>query len=314
MMDKGAKILLPGGAGLVGQNLVALMGEAGYRNIVVLDKNAHNLALLRQLHPQVMAEVADIAEAGEWMRHFENAAAVVMLQAQIGGTDEQAFTRNNIDSTTHVLEACRKHGVNYIVHISSSVLKSSTVDFYTKTKGAQEEMVAGCGIPHIILRPTLMFGWCDRKHLGWLARFMKKLHIMPVPGDGLYLRQPLYARDFCRIILRCLEERKTGAAHDISGQERISYIEIMRAIRRTSHARAVIFTLPKALFRFLLQVWGLFDRNPPFTPQQLDSLVANDIFPVEDWPRDFGVPATPFAAALDETFNHPVYSNIALKF
>ena len=25
-----------------------------------------------------------------------------------------------------------------------------------------------------MLRPTLMFGWFDQKHLGWLSRFMAK--------------------------------------------------------------------------------------------------------------------------------------------
>ena len=34
------KIILPGGAGLVGQNLVARLKEKGYSNIIVLDKGA----------------------------------------------------------------------------------------------------------------------------------------------------------------------------------------------------------------------------------------------------------------------------------
>ena len=27
-----------------------------------------------------------------------------------------------------------------------------------------------------------MFGWFDRKHLGWLSRFMSKVPIFPIPG------------------------------------------------------------------------------------------------------------------------------------
>jgi len=33
-----------------------------------------------------------------------------------------------------------------------------------------------------------MFGWFDRKHLGWLARFMRKVPIFPVPDRGDFLR------------------------------------------------------------------------------------------------------------------------------
>ena len=41
------RIVLPGGAGLVGQNLVARLKARGYSNIVVLDKHRANVAVLR---------------------------------------------------------------------------------------------------------------------------------------------------------------------------------------------------------------------------------------------------------------------------
>ena len=82
---KDMKILLPGGAGLVGQNLVARLVAQGYGNIVVLDKHVANLEILRKVQPAVTVEYADLADAGPWQRHFAGAGAVVMLQAQIGG-------------------------------------------------------------------------------------------------------------------------------------------------------------------------------------------------------------------------------------
>ena len=82
---KSRKVLLPGGAGLVGQNLVARMKARGYTNIVVLDKHRANLDVLKRVQPDVVAEYADLAEPGDWQRHFQDADVVVMLQAQIGG-------------------------------------------------------------------------------------------------------------------------------------------------------------------------------------------------------------------------------------
>jgi len=35
---------------------------------------------------------------------------------------------------------------------------------------------------------------------------------------------------------------------------------------------------------------------------------------VIDWQGIFGVPATPLARALEETFNHPVYAAVELEF
>ena len=43
MLNQQDKIILTGAAGLVGQNLVVQLIEKGYRNLVAIDKNAHNL-------------------------------------------------------------------------------------------------------------------------------------------------------------------------------------------------------------------------------------------------------------------------------
>ena len=65
------KILLPGGAGLVGQNLAAQLIRKGYTNIVVLDKHRANLEIFHKLHPQLVAEYADLADRDDWEKHME---------------------------------------------------------------------------------------------------------------------------------------------------------------------------------------------------------------------------------------------------
>jgi nucleoside-diphosphate-sugar epimerase len=310
-----SKIVLPGGAGLVGQNLVARLKSRGYRNIVVLDKHSTNLAILKQVQVDVKTIYADLGEPGHWQQELHDADVVVMLQAQIGGNDYQEFVRNNVDSTRLILETLKSSNTTpYLVHISSSVVESIADDFYTQTKEMQEQIVLDSGNDGPILRPTLMFGWFDRKHLGWLSRFMKKVPFFPIPGHGRYMRQPLYVGDFCNIIINCIETKKTGGIYNISGYEQVDYIDIIREIKRVTGARTLVAKIPYSLFYGLLWVWGLFDKNPPFTTQQLAALQAKDEFEVIDWPGIFGVPCTPFAKAIDETFNDPVYSSVVLEF
>jgi len=313
-MHKNNKVLLAGGAGLVGQNLVARLTAKGYKHIVVLDKHQANLAVLKQVQPDIVAEYADLAEPGEWQRHFDDAEVVVMLQAQIGGNDYQDFVRNNVDSTRLILDTIKANKVPHLVHISSSVVESLADDFYTNSKKEQERMVLASGISCPVLRPTLMFGWFDRKHLGWLSRFMKKAPIFPIPGNGRYMRQPLYVGDFCNIIISCIDNPIQAGVYNISGHEKVDYIDIIREIRRVTRARTAIVKIPYGLFYVLLWIWALFDRKPPFTTQQLAALVGKDEFEVIDWPGIFGVPCTPFAQAIDETFNDPTYGKVVLEF
>lgn len=308
------KIVLPGGAGLVGQNLVVHLKRGGFTRLVVLDKHRANLDVLRRMHPDITAEYADLAEAGDWHRHFDGADAAVLLHAQIGHLEAEPFVRNNVTATERLLEVIQRYRTPYTVHVSSSVVESVADDHYTNTKRAQEQLVLASGIPCVVLRPTLMFGWFDRKHLGWLARFMRKVPVFPIPGDGRYMRQPLYAGDLCRIIVSCIEKPVIARTFNITGLERIDYIDIIRAIRRTIGARTALVKIPIGVFAGLLRAWAVFDKDPPFTTDQLRALVAHDEFEVIDWPRIFGVRATPFAAAIDETFLDPNYSGVMLEF
>jgi nucleoside-diphosphate-sugar epimerase len=311
---KNKKILIPGGAGLVGQNLVAQMLLNGYTNIVVLDKHEKNLQILREVQPGIKVVNADLSKPGDWQFYFDDADAVVMLQAQIGGLFYQEFIDNNVTSTELILNLVKENSIPYLVHISSSVVESVADDFYTRSKIEQEKIVLQSGIPCPVLRPTLMFGWFDRKHLGWLARLMQKIPIFPIPGSGKFMRQPLYVGDFCGVIISCIENRVPSGIFNISGHQKIDYIDMIRIIKKATSAKAIILKIPFGLFYALLWIWALFDKNPPFTTQQLQALVAKDEFEVIDWPAIFGVPYTPFEKAVDETFNHPTYSKVVLDF
>jgi nucleoside-diphosphate-sugar epimerase len=303
------KIVITGGAGLVGLNLVVELCEAGYTNLVVIDKLAHNLEIVRRLHPEVRRVVADLAEPGDWESEFAGCNCAVLLHAQITGLTSDPFVRNNIDATRRVISALQRHGVGYVLDISSSVVNSVADDDYTRTKKAQEKLVAESGLKHCCLRPTLMFGWFDPKHLGWLARFMEKSPVFPIPGDGRFMRQPLYQRDFCRIIRHCIENQPTGT-YDIVGDSRIDYIDIIRTIKRVKDLRTVILPIPYKVFDGMLKLYARVSPRPPFTSAQLHALSAGDQFTGVDTERTFGIRQTAFEDAMRETHCHPVYAKI----
>lgn len=307
------KIVLVGAAGLVGQNLTVQLRQRGYHNLVAIDKHAYNLNILKQLHPEVTTVLADVAENGSWKTSLADAACLVMLQAQITGKHADLFVRNNIESTRQVLAAMHQHHIPYLVHISSSVVNSVANDHYTNTKKMQEQLVIESGVKQCILRPTLMFGWFDPKHLGWLARFMEKTPIFPIPGHGRYLRQPLYNKDFCRIIVHCLEQQPNGTIYDIVGNTVITYIDIIRTIKQVKRSKTLILPIPYNVFKWLLKVYAIFSRYPPFTADQLEALTAGDYFTGVDTEKTFGITQTPFLQAMSETFCDEKYSTIVLK-
>jgi nucleoside-diphosphate-sugar epimerase len=312
------KVVITGAAGLVGQNLVPRLLAKGFTEIVAIDKHPTNVKILEKHHPTLRVLHQDLAARGGdgtngWETELAGCQALVIGHAQIGGVEPAEYVRNNVEATERLLEAAVRHKVPYIVSISSSVVNSMAIDNYTETKKAQEVLVAACGIKQVVLRPTLMFGWFDRKHVGWLARFMQRVPVFPIPGSGKFVRQPLFAGDFCDIIASSIVNETIGA-YNITGQERIDYIDLIRAVKKATGAKAHIQKVPFKLFATLLKINALFDKNPAFTVAQLKALATPDVFEVIDWPTIFCVRATPFQEALDKTFRDPVYSHVALDF
>lgn len=155
------KLVITGAAGLVCQNLVLMLCERGYRDIVAIDKHGHSLGLLKRLNQAMRVVECDLAEPGPWEREFEGAGTALVLHAQITGKTPESFERNNLLASDFVFKAIARAKVPYTVHISSSVVNSVADDDYTNTRKAQERMFLEGGLPGCVLRPTLLYGWFD---------------------------------------------------------------------------------------------------------------------------------------------------------
>ena len=272
------------------------------------------MKILEKYHPSVRILHRDLAEGDEdWQAELAGCDALVIAHAQIGGLELSEYVRNNVVATENLLQAAIQHNVPYLVSISSSVVDSIAIDNYTETKKAQESLVASSGIKQVVLRPTLMFGWFDRKHIGWLARFMQRTPLFPIPGSGKYLRQPLFVADFCDVIVSSIMN-ETAGTYKITGQERIDYIDLIRAVKKATGAKAHIQRVPYGLFWTILKVNALFDQNPAFTVAQLEALTTPDVFDVIDWPRSLESTPPLSAAGIGHHLRDPVFSRVVLDF
>lgn len=301
-MKKNDKIVITGAAGLVGQNLVSLLSEFGYKHIIAIDKHTCNCALLKKMNPDITVINEDLADKGSWQTTFQDASRVIILHAQINSLNQNDFIRNNITATKNVLEMIKKYRIKHTVHISSCSVVSRNMDEYGRTKKQQEQLVIDSNISCSILRPSIMFGLFDNKNFGWLAHFMSKSPIFPIPGNGRYMRQPLYCRDFCQAIRICMEKELTGEPIGIVGAEEIDYVDIIKLIKKKQKSKTLILKLPYSFFKVLIHIYCLFDKNPPFTTDQLKALCAGDCFEGINYKKHFGIAQTDLVTAFEETF------------
>lgn len=288
------KIVIPGGAGFVGRNLVRIMIEDGYdpHNIVVIDSDGEKLRTFEKLNINV--HQADLSEDGDWMKEFEKADYVVNLAAQISSPQFEPFHKNNILATKKVLEACEKAKVRRIIHFSSIAVLSVRKDHYAKTKLEGEELVKNCGLEYCVLRPSIMYGPTNEENIGYLIDFSRKFPIFPIPGHGKWPRQPIYIDDVCNLVISIMRDFPSNEVYNVNGRDIVYFKDMVKDVQKEMGGLKFRVRIPVSLFKFLMNSFQKLTGNVHFTEDQVDSLIAEEIFPEYPWWEEFDVEVTPF--------------------
>jgi uncharacterized protein YbjT (DUF2867 family) len=263
------KILVTGGTGFVGWNIVEAAVEAGH-DVTSLSRGVANQ---RHAYPVSSVAIDLVRPTG-----LEAALAdvdVVIHAAGITREDAgQSFERAHVGATANLLEACKTAGVEKIIHISALGARTDSPIPYLKTKWLSEDMIEGSGMAFTIFRPSLIFGEHDRlvSHLISLLRFSP---VVPILGPGDAKVQPIWVGDVCTAVLRALDDSSCdGQIFQLGGPASMSFEEIVETVRQRTGARAIAVRIPAFIAGPFVKLGEQIFDEPPLTDEQLGLLAA----------------------------------------
>ncbi len=194
------KIIITGATGFIGRNLAEQLHENGIQVIAT----GRNEEIGRALTSHgVVFRPADLSSPQALEAAFSPADCVIHCAAKAGdwgGFDE--FYQTNVLGTRHVIQACRRHGINRLIFIStpsvyidgrdrfdileSDPLPARQLTHYAITKlAAEQELLALSdeGFEVIIVRPRAVYGPYDNTFIPRLLRMAKRRRF-PLIGGG----------------------------------------------------------------------------------------------------------------------------------
>ena len=247
-----SKVLVTGGCGFIGANLVAHLRRAHDEVVIVDDFSRGSAAYLDDARAYTLVQ-ADIRDQAAVERAAAGADALVHLAAFGSVVESVAAPEDNfsinVEGTFSVLQAARRAGVRRVVFSSTGgalignaepPVSESSVARPISPYGASKLACEGycCAFAHAYdmsvtaLRFANVIGPVSWHKKGAVTAFFKAIMAgrpIRIFGDGSATRDFLYVEDLCRGIVAALGARLTGynVFHLASGRE-VSVKELAR--------------------------------------------------------------------------------------
>lgn len=248
-------LLITGGAGFVGTNLVARLSSR--RSVTILDTLERSSPTEAEAH-EIRCIRGSVLEPSDLDSVLEGIDAVVHLAAYGSVVESvkqpEANFLTNVHGTFNVLDACRRHGIRRLVFASTggALIGDATppVDELSLPKpispyGASKlcgeaychAFSRSTGLEAVCLRFGNVYGPHSAHKKGAVTTFIKALLVgnpIVIYGDGTATRDYVYVDDLCRGIESAINADLVGGEvfHLASGRETsvLELAELLRAI------------------------------------------------------------------------------------
>ena len=190
-----------------------------------------------------------------------------------------------------------------VVFLGSTRKYSRFPDAHGDGVKAGEDALNRSGAHGVMLHPTMIYGAEGEDNVQRLARLMRRLPLIPLPGGGKSLVQPIHHSDVTRCIRAALDRHwPLAESIVIAGPDPVPYYELIQAIARAADLpQPRIMPLSLRIMRALSPLTVL-PGIPRIRKDELQRLTEDKAFSIAAMQRLLGVNPIPLAEGLALTF------------
>jgi uncharacterized protein YbjT (DUF2867 family) len=266
------------------------------------------LALCRSLLSDGVAVVAVVRNPAKWAAYGLDASVRLADLGDIDGLRSALAGATRVVSCAHA----RHTGVVLAAAPADSrlALLGSTRKF-TQWPDAHgngvlegEAALLASGRSGVMLHPTMIYGAQGEDNVQRLAALLRWLPIMPLPGGGRFLVQPIHQSDVTRCIRAALLRAWDGPASVVvAGPAAVRYADFVRAVARAAGLRVpAVVAFPAGALMVAARVARFLPGLPAVRPEEIRRLMENKSFDIGSMRALLGIDPLPLEKGLALTF------------
>ena len=275
---KAKKVLLFGGSGQIGRNLIRKLTKDNYI-VTVVTRNIHQKSYI--IKTQANAGYINIIEANifdeEKIRSLFKKADICINLVGILFEQKKGNTFKNIHSIFPSLLAklCKEYNLKHFIHLSALGINEAVDSNYAKSKLDGETKILKNFPLATILRPSVVYSVDDNFTTNFMT-LLSRLPIFPLYYSGKTSFMPIHVSDLADTIHHVISKNIYSKIIECVGPETITFKELLQKLLFLINKKIILVPFPLPLAEFSASFFELLP-NPLLTRDQLRLLKYDNI-------------------------------------
>lgn len=280
------KVFVTGGSGFLGRCSISHIISSGH-DVIALARSETATKVLQGLGAQTIS--GDLNDASSVRHAFVEGGADVLLNiASLG-----------FGHAPTIVQAAEDAGFGHCVFVSTTAVETQLNAASKTIRLSAEESITASSVSWTIIRPTMIYGAPGDRNVERLLGALKYLPILPLPGGGGRLQQPVHVADAAHALLgACAAGVSVGQIYNVAGPVPITFRSLVEHAKRAVSSNTQIVQVPLAAVIAITRLYEKVVSNPRIKVEQLERLMEDKVFSIDAARSDLGFDPRPFDAGV----------------
>jgi uncharacterized protein YbjT (DUF2867 family) len=275
-----------GGSGFLGSRVIPLLRSRGH-DVTALARSSEATERVAALGAEAIP--GDLDDPASLDSAFGASGAEVLVNlASLGFGHAET-----------IVAAAEDAGLARAVFVSTTAIFTNLNASSKAVRVAAERAITTSGLAWTIIRPTMIYGAPEDRNIARLLQLLRRSAVIPVPGGGRRLQQPVHVDDVAMAVVLAAEtDEARGRAYDIAAPEPLTFRQLIETAATAVGRRPRLVPVPLRPLIVALRAYESVVSSPRLKAEQLERLAEDKAFDIGPARADLGFDPRPFSVGV----------------